>query len=139
MQIDYDYLKQLLEAMVATEHPWTDIEELKARGVDYGSDQFLFHMKILCDKGFVRQMDGSSDLGMRLSVDRILSWGAVPLRLTADGLEFLEGMRNKEAMALVKRDFKTAGIDTAKAVFRVALEESARIATQALVHHGTGT
>jgi hypothetical protein len=76
---------------------------------------------------------------MRLSADRIPSWGAVPLRLTADGHEFLEGMRNKEAMALVKRDFKTAGIDTAKAVFRVALEESARIATQALFRHGTGT
>ena len=31
MQIDYDYLKQLLEAMTAAERPWTDIEELKAR------------------------------------------------------------------------------------------------------------
>lgn len=139
MQIDYDYLKQLLEAMAATERPWTDIEELKARGVDYAADQFLFHMEILCDKGLIRQIDGSSDLGMRLSVDRIPSWGAVPLRLTADGHEFLEGMRNKEAMALVKRDFKTAGIDTAKAVFRAALEESARIAAQALFRHGAGT
>ena len=139
MQIDYDYLKQLLEAMAAAESPWTDIEELKARGIDYESGQFLFHMKILCDKGLVRQMDGSSDLGMRLSADRIPSWGAVPLRLTADGHEFLEGMRNKEAMALVKRDFKTAGIDTVKAVFRVALEESARIATKAVFGHGAGS
>lgn len=47
MQIDYDYLKQLPEAMAATEPPWTDIEELKARGVDNAADQFLFHLEIL--------------------------------------------------------------------------------------------
>lgn len=139
MQIDYDYLKQLLEAMAAAERPWTDIEELKARGIDYESGQFLFHMKILCDKGLIRQMDGSSDIGVRFSVDHRVAWGAVPLRLTADGHEFLEGMRNKEAMALVTRDFKAAGIDTVKAIFRVALEESARIATKALFGHGAGS
>ena len=94
MQIDYDYLKQLLEAMAAAERPWTDIEELKVRGIDYESDQFLFHMEILCDNGLIRQPDGSSDIGMRLSADRIVSWAAVPLRLTAEGHEFLDGMRN---------------------------------------------
>jgi hypothetical protein len=138
MQIDYDYLRQLLEAMAAAERPWTDIHELKERGIHYEADQFLFHMEILCDKGLIRQMDGSSDLGMRLSLDRIPSWGAVPLRLTAEGHDFLDGMRNKEVMVVVRRDFKTAGIDTVKAVFRVVLEESARVATEALFRHGAG-
>ena len=42
-------------------------------------------------------------------------------------------------MAVVEHDFKTAGIDTVKAVFKIVIEESARIATKALLGHGAGS
>jgi hypothetical protein len=55
MQIDYDYLKQVLEAFAAAPRPTTDIEELEANGINCESDAFLFHMGILQDKGLVEQ------------------------------------------------------------------------------------
>ncbi len=44
MKIDQDYLKKLLETCEAAPAPIFDIEELKAAGVDYDTDQFVFHM-----------------------------------------------------------------------------------------------
>jgi hypothetical protein len=95
MQIDYDHLKQLLEAFAAAPKPTTDIEELKHRGIDYQSDAFLFHTEILDDTGFVERADGDRGIGVLRSVDRFISWSAVPLRLTAAGHEFLGGLRNE--------------------------------------------
>lgn len=139
MQIDYDYLKQVLEAFAAAPKPTTDIQELKRRGIDYNTDQFLFHMEILQDKGLIEQPDGSAGIGVQRSIDGFTSWGAVPLRLTAAGHEFLDGMRNERAMVVVRRDFKHAGIATVKAVFKAALDESAKLAVRALVSGGHGT
>lgn len=139
MQIDYDYLKELLEAFAEAPRPTTDIEELKSRGIEYDSDQFLFHMEILQDKGLIEQPDGDPGIGVSRSVDGFVSWGAVPLRMTAAGHEFLDGMRNEAAMTVVKRDFKHAGIETVKAVFKAACEESAKLAVRALLFGGSPT
>lgn len=133
MQIDYDYLKQLLEAFAAAPRPTTDIEELKNRGIEYDSDQFLFHMEILQDKGLIEQPDGDPGIGVSRSADGFVSWAAIPLRMTAAGHEFLDGMRNEKAMAVVKRDFKHAGIETVKTVFRAVCEESAKLAVRAML------
>lgn len=133
MQIDYDYLKQLLEAFAGAPGPTTDIHELQERGIPINDPQFLFHMEILQDKGLIGQPDGSRGIGVVRSVDGFVSWGAIPLRLTADGHEFLDGMRNENAMAVVKRDFKAAGIDTVKTVFRTILDESAKVAVRAFM------
>jgi hypothetical protein len=139
MQIDYDYLKEILEAFAAAPKPTTDIEELKRRGIDYKTDQFLFHMEILQDKAFIEQPDNGAGIGVQRSIDGYVSWGAVPLRLTATGHEFLDGMRNEQAMVVVKRDFKHAGIATVKAVFKAALDESAKLAVRALLTGGHNT
>ena len=138
MQIDNDYLKQLLEAFAAASSPTTDIEELKTRGLDYSTAQFLFHMEILQDKGLIAQADGDPYIGVLRSIDGHVSWGAVPLRLTAAGHEFLEGMRNEQAMAIVKRDFKHASIETMKTVFKSVLTETAAVTARAMIRgpHG---
>lgn len=64
-------------------------------------------MQILQDQDFIAQPDGDTDIGLRywIGSDKP-SWGAVPLRLTNAGQEFLDGLRSKEAMALTKSSAK---------------------------------
>jgi hypothetical protein len=69
VRIDQDYLKRLLEACQASEKPTFDIEDLKARGVDYGDPKFEFHMKILDDQHFIEQDDGDPGCGLFKSAD----------------------------------------------------------------------
>ena len=138
MEIDYDYLKQLLEAFAAAPKPTTDIFDLKTRGIDYEADQFLFHIGNLQNKELVQQPDGSSDVGVSYSGEGQPTWSVLPLRLTAAGHELRDGMRSERAMAVIKRDFKHAGIDTAKTIFKVMLEESIKTATKAFVGCGPG-
>jgi hypothetical protein len=139
MQIDYDYLKQVLEAFAAAPRPTTDIEELEANGINCESDAFLFHMGILQDKGLVEQPNGERGFGAIRSVDNRISWAAVPLRLTAAGHEFLDGLRNQQAMSVLKQKFMHAGIDTARTVVKTVLEESTKLVVKAIVSGATGS
>jgi hypothetical protein len=131
MQIDYNYLRQLMEAFVEAPRPTTDIEELKKAGFDYETDIFVFHMQILQDQSFIAQPDGDTDIGLRFGIgDDDPSWGAVPLRLTASGHEFLDGLRSKEAMAVIKGNAKSVSISTAKMIIKAVLEESVKAAAK---------
>ena len=131
MQIDYDYLRRLMEAFAEAPRPTTDIEELQKVGLDYETDIFVFHMQILQDHNFIAQPDGDRDIGLRFGIgDDDPSWGAVPLRLTAAGHEFLDGLRSKEAMAVIKANAKSVSISTAKTIIKAVLEESVKVAAK---------
>ena len=112
MKIDHEYLKGLLEAFEASEGPQTDINKLKQQGFDYASESFLFHMRLLDDRGLICQSDGSSGFGVVESADGYFSWAVMPLRLTADGHDFLEAIKNKEVWSTVKAGFKDASMGT---------------------------
>jgi hypothetical protein len=132
MKIDHEYLKRLLHAFAEAPGPTTDINELEERGVPYDDPQFIFHMAILEDKGLVEQEDHDSGFGMRRGADGDVSWAAVPLRLTAAGHEFLEGLEDERTWPIVKRDFKHGSIEALKALFKAATEETAKVAVKAL-------
>ena len=83
MKIDQDYLKKLLETCQASEKPMFDIEALNAAGLDYNDKRLAFHMKILTDRGFIKQDDGDPGFGLTKSLDSYLTWSVLPLRLTA--------------------------------------------------------
>lgn len=126
MKIDHDYLKKLLEACEAAPAPIFDIEEIKAAGLDYGTDQFVFHMSILNDLGVVERDDGEPGFGLARGADGYISWAVLPLRLTAQGHQFIEALRNKEVWATIKRDFKNASINTLMDVSKKLVEGYAR-------------
>ncbi len=96
MKIDHEYLKGLLEAFEASEGPQTDINKLKKQGFDYSTEEFLFHMRLLDDRGLICQSNGSSGFGVAESIDGYVSWAVMPLRLTADGHDFLEAIKTKK-------------------------------------------
>lgn len=112
MKIDHEYLKGLLEAFEASEGPQTDIKKLKKQGFDYATEAFLFHMRLLDDRGLICQSDGASGFGVAESIDGYVSWSVMPLRLTADGHDFLEAIKNKEVWNTVKSGFKEASMGT---------------------------
>ena len=122
MKIEHDYLKALLEAFESSEIPTTDIKELDRAGVLVDEDKFIFHMQILDDKGLITRNDGDPGFGLYRSADGINSWAVVPLRLTANGHEFIEAIKNKEVWSVIKKEFKDASIDTLWKVSKDLLE-----------------
>ncbi len=122
MKPDQDYLKNFLEIAEAMPGPTFDIEDLQAAGLEYETDQFIFHMKILGDYGLIERDDGDPGYGLVRSVDGFMSWAVLPLRLTARGHEFAAALRNKEVWATIKREFKDASMSTLWDVSKKLLE-----------------
>jgi hypothetical protein len=130
MQIDHEYLRRLLIAFQAARGPLTDIRQLSEAGIQYDDPQFVFHMEILQDKGLVERADGDPGFGLVRGADwNYHSWSVVPLRLTAQGHELLEGLRDPRIWAKIEAQFPTAGIATLITVSESMLAAST---TQAL-------
>jgi hypothetical protein len=133
MKIDHEYLKKLLEICQASGKPTFDIECLAEAGIDYRDKQFEFHMMLLTDQGFVEQDDGDPGFGLVKGLDGFQSWAVLPLRLTASGHQFIEGLENKEVWTAIKTGFKGASLSTLKNVVPNLLEGYARKKIDALM------
>jgi Hypothetical protein (DUF2513) len=134
MKIDQDYLKGLLEAFENAEEPTTDIDELLRLGFNYEDDKFIFHLQILADRMLVEgEGDNKNFLGYEKGIDGYTSWGAIPLRLTANGHDFIEALRNKEVWETIKSEFKDASIGTLIKVSKELLERYAKKKIAALM------
>lgn len=125
MKINQDYLKGLLEAFEAMDKPTTDIVELKSQGFNYDDNCFIFHFQLLADRNLIRPEDGD-DFGYVKSVDGFVSWNVIPLRLTADGHDFIEAMRNKEVWVAIKSQFKDASLGSLINISKQLLEGYAK-------------
>lgn len=122
MKIDQDYLRGLLIAFESSESPQTNIYELKEQGFDCETDTFVFHMRLLDDRGLITRNDGRPGFGTVESLDGKIHWAVMPLRLTASGHDFFEAIRNKEVWSTVKEGFKDASIGTLVTVSKKLLD-----------------
>lgn len=116
MKPDAEYLKNLLTAFRNAHNPTTDITELKEKGIDHEEPAFEFHMQLLLDDGYIESSLGPNDFGLSRGVDGYRSWSVIPLRLTAAGHEFAEGLENPKAFETVRKDFVGASLGTIKEV-----------------------
>jgi hypothetical protein len=73
-------------------------------------------MHLLVDGGYIESELGPREFGLSRSVDGYLSWSVIPLRLTATGHEFAEGLENPKAFETVRKDFVGASLSTIKDV-----------------------
>ena len=121
MKIDHEYLKGLLEAFESSEEPITDIYKLEEKGFSFKEDIFIFHLQILSDKNLVQREKGI-DLGFNRNSDGTVSWSVVSLRLTADGHDFIEAIRNNEVWDSIKSEFKDASLGTLIRVSKQLIE-----------------
>ena len=111
MKINQEYLKGLLEAFENSETPTTDIERLQEHGFSYQKDDFIFHLQILNDQHLIERESGAG-LGYTKGADGHICWSVVPLRLTSQGHDFIEALRNNEVWNTIKSEFKEASIGT---------------------------
>jgi len=136
MKIDQDYLKSLLDAFEEAPGPVTDIQQLRASGLDYRTDAFVFHAEILADQGFLTRDDRKAGIGIQRGADGSIQWSVLPLRLTAAGHEFAENLRNKEVWATIKTSFKDASISTLASVAKQLAEGYAKQKVERLLGLG---
>lgn len=121
MTIDKTYLKGMLEAFANASEPTTNITELEKEGFKYTESIFLFHLQILSDQGLIKSKIGSS-LGFTRGGKGDIMWSVVPLRLTSNGHDFLDGLRNSLVWESVKNEFKDASLGTLVKVSKELLE-----------------
>ena len=117
MKIDHGYIKGLLEAFEKAEKPFTNINELEKNGYSNECDQFILHMDILLDMGLIETKSRDGGIGYRYSSCGIqITWAVIPLRLTADGHEYIALLNEPNVWENIKDDFKDSAIGTIKDV-----------------------
>ena len=116
MKLDQQYLKDLLNAFEKTYGPDTMLSELEDNGFNRYDQNFIFHMRLLCDYELIVRVDGKPGFGHIMSNELgegvEYSWIEVPLRLTARGHDFIADLRQKEVWQTIKTNFKDEGIST---------------------------
>lgn len=110
MKPDPEYTRKLLTAFEDSPEPTTDIEFLRECGLDYSQKEFMFHLRLLNDDGFVQQEDGEPGIGLSRSIDGMYSWSVLPLRLTSSGHEFAVAMRSEQGFQAVKKSVIIPGL-----------------------------
>ncbi len=116
MKIDSEYMKGLLDAFEASDTPLTDIHKLQEAGYSYEDDIFVFHMDILLDKGLIESKSTSGGIGYGLTGNGGRFWSVVPLRLTAQGHDFIDSLNEPDVWENIQKNFKDSSIDTIKSV-----------------------
>ncbi|EIJ35286.1 DUF2513 domain-containing protein [Thiothrix nivea] len=122
MKIDHEFLKKILDFFESADKPTITLVDFENNAFLDDEHCFVFHMQILCDRKLVQREDGEAGFGIVDSNRGEYGWIAVPLRLTADGHDFLEALRNDEVWAKLKTDFKDASIGTLWSVSKQLLE-----------------
>ena len=113
MQIDQDYLREILNSFTESKKSFIWIQALVDKGINI-DDKFLFHIQILEDQGFVECLDKSSDIGYEITLGGDFRWHSRPLRLTAAGHEFTEAINRPEIWDILKQEFRDASLSTLK-------------------------
>tara|TARA_B100000809_G_scaffold252756_1_gene287831 strand:- start:928 stop:1341 length:414 start_codon:yes stop_codon:yes gene_type:complete len=118
MRVNPEYLKGLLEAFELAEKPYTYISELERHGYSYKDHECIFHLDILCDKGLIESKSEDGSLGFSYSPSEGVekSFQLAPLRLTADGHDFIANLNEKDVWHQIKENFQESGFDTIKSV-----------------------
>jgi hypothetical protein len=132
MKINQSYLKGMLGAFESAEAPTTDIQELDGKGFKCSEDVFIFHLQILADQDFVQREQGHG-LGYTKGAGGDISWSVVPLRLTAQGHDFIEALNNSQVWDTIKTEFKDASIGTLWKVSKGLLEGCTKKKLEALI------
>jgi hypothetical protein len=119
MKLDKELVREILLQVEASPEPtgWVDLT------VDgHSQEEIAYHVQILDDAGFLEAEDLTSSSGY--------DWR--PKRLTYEGHEFLDTIRDAEAWRFTKDTAKNAGVAGIKALFEIGKS----YARQKLIEHG---
>ena len=130
MKVDYEYLKKLLEAFEKTQKPYPLISEIASLS-DEVDNQFVFHIGILHDQGFIQYLSRGGQSPFEADSDERddFIWFDCNLRLTAQGYDFLSALHQKNIWNAIKGDLKDNSIET---IWKVAQGVVTKIASTQL-------
>lgn len=119
MKLDKDLVREILLQVEASPDPreWID---LNISG--HSQEEIAYHVEILDEAGFIEAQNLSSMSGY--------DWRAQ--RLTYEGHEFLDTVRDAEVWRLTKETAKKTGVASIKALFEIGKS----YARQKLIEHG---
>lgn len=113
MRIEFEYLKNLLDAVLDNEHPDFTLNQDGIKPLWTGGDEklhkFIFHMEILEDQGLVESSTGSSGIGFTRMGNGSFSVSIKPLRLTAQGHQFASDLSKPSVLEKLQASFSDAG------------------------------
>lgn len=123
MDIDKEYLKKLLKLCKDDSPPTFTIAHLMKLGIDVEAAEFEFHWNILGDESVIVRADGEPGVGIHYR-------GGMPgaiaetarLRITSDGLNFIEALENSDVWAKLKTEVKGGSLKTLKTISAKLLE-----------------
>ena len=75
MQIDQEYLRQILNSFIDSPRSFIWIADIMEHGIEI-DDKFLFHMQILEDQRFIECLDKKSDLGYEILLGGEFRWSS---------------------------------------------------------------
>ena len=119
MKLDKDLVREILLQVEASPEPREWIV-LNISG--HNQEEIAYHVEILDEAGFIEAQDLSSTSGY--------DWR--PQRLTYEGHEFLDTVRDAEIWRLTKETAKKAGVASIKVLFEIGKS----YARQKLIEHG---
>ena len=115
MKFNIEYFKELLETFEKIDDVSATVHDLAKKGFDLDDKNLPFHLDLMNDKGYlIAKTDKPNYIGYARRTDGQIAWGSVPLRLTAQGHEFLAELKEPEVWEKIKEQFKESGIDAVK-------------------------
>lgn len=122
MNINFDYISNILKAFTDSKRAHLSIHDLNDAGIDSGesliNQEFIFHMQLLLDNELISDQDGSSQglstIGIGLNGNGTYRKLLTNIRLTQSGHDFAKGLGNKEVLLKIKNELKGAPF---KAIF----------------------
>jgi hypothetical protein len=109
MNIDPDYLREILRTFSDSPTSSITIADLRDAGLMEDRERLFHHLEILNDQQMIVLQSGERGIGLTVSADGRRGWGRIPLRLTAAGHEFLASTADATIWHRVSAEAKKLG------------------------------
>lgn len=108
MKRGFDYIKNILFALNRRKGPSLQ-DIIKTLDLENITKEFVLHYEVLLDYQFIQSCDSDGSIGV-WEINDALAWIDAPVRLTAQGHEFIEAIRKPEIWSVIKDEFKESSI-----------------------------
>ncbi|HGE6134117.1 hypothetical protein ACRTC8_17510 [Vibrio cholerae] len=138
MDIDYGYIKELLEEIKQWQSPYVKSGDFfhKHLNVDENySHKFIFHWHLIVENGFISTNTSSiydlKESGLIPSLQNPMHFtiNSKPIRLTTIGIEFLQSLNSPKVLEVIQDKFKNEGLS---AVFDISKQLAMKILNKKL-------
>jgi len=111
MTIDIDYIKILLTDFQECESAYID-SSFFSKYIKEDENKFIFHWEILQDKGLVSGTNGKQINVIQHGLNDYVFISGINLRLTDQGHQFYEALKDEEILEKLKSNVKSFSLDS---------------------------